>query len=437
MTARLRKLIDDIQDAFWLVPGLLVVLGAGGALGMLMLDRMSTASTASQSIWSYGGGATGARALLGAIASSTITVAGTVFSITVAALTLAAGQMGPRLLRNFTRDRGNQLVLGAYLGTFVYALLVLRSVRSEEEGDFVPHLAVTAGIGLAVLCVFALVWFVDHMASRINVDTVISLVSEDLQNTICHLASDEAQPGPPLRDVWRGAEPVLDTRQGYLQQIDAEAIADWAAEKGTAVRLLVRPGDFVFPNAPIALTVHPVDGAAAAIAGASALNHQRSSSADLEQSVRQLVELALRALSPGINDPFTAISVIDHLGAALCVLVPLHLPTGVVERGGKVVTVVPGIDYDGLVDAMLHAIRQNAAGNPPVLIRMLEMLAAVGSAERQPGRRRTLQRHAALVLADAERSIEAPADLADVRRRYDLLLAVTDGPDADVGALVG
>ena len=118
----------------------------------------------------YDGGATGARTLLGAVASSTIAVAGTVFSITIAALSLAAGQMGPRLLRNFVRDRGNQITLGIFLGTFAYALMVLRSVRTATEGAFVPHLALTIAIALALLCVGTLVFFVGHMAQRINVD---------------------------------------------------------------------------------------------------------------------------------------------------------------------------------------------------------------------------------------------------------------------------
>src|SRR5690606_31822529 len=136
------------------------------------------------SAWLYNGGGTGARTLLGAIASSSIGVAGTVFSITIAALSLAAGQMGPRLLRNFTRDRGNQFTLGAFLGTFSYALMVLRSVRAPEEGVFVPHMSLSFGIMLAFGCVATLVYFVGHMASRINVDTVIELVSGDIRTAM-------------------------------------------------------------------------------------------------------------------------------------------------------------------------------------------------------------------------------------------------------------
>ncbi len=419
MTAGFRKLLDDLEEAFWLVPGALVAAGVLAALYLVHLDRTDLFDGMSfDKTWIYGGGPAGARAVLGAIASSTITVAGTVFSITIAALSLAAGQMGPRLLRNFTRDRGNQLTLGIFLATFVYALLVLRTVRSEAEGEFIPHLAVTVALALAVVCVAALVWFVDHMAGRINVDTVLTLVGDDLLHAIRRLSDEEEKPAPPPEAFWRKAVPIPDHRRGYLVQLDEAALADWAAANGTAIKLMKRPGDFVFPGAPVALALPVVEGIEDALLETSAIGPQRTTSADLELAVRHLVEVALRALSPGINDPFTAIAVLDSLGAALCELARLHLPTGVWERDGRPVLVASAVDYDGLVDAMFLAIRQNAAANPPVTIRILEVLAEVASTEHDPSRWRTLTRHADLVLADAERAIATPEDLADVRQRH-------------------
>ena len=150
MTAHLRKLLSALGDTFWLLPGASVILGIIAGVGMVAVDRSGIVPQwLINSPWLYNGGATGARTLLGAVASSTIGVAGTVFSITIAALSLAAGQMGPRLLRNFTRDRGNQLTLGTFLGTFSYALMVLRSVRTQSEGLFVPHLSLSISILLA------------------------------------------------------------------------------------------------------------------------------------------------------------------------------------------------------------------------------------------------------------------------------------------------
>ena len=153
MNARFRKLLADLAETFWLIPALLVGAGAVAALGLIHIDRSGIVPKRLLENWLYDGGATGARTLLGVVASSTIGVAGTVFSITIAALSLAAGQMGPRLLRNFIRDRGNQLTLGAFLGTFCFALIVLRSVRTETEGGFVPHLSLSVCIALAFVCV--------------------------------------------------------------------------------------------------------------------------------------------------------------------------------------------------------------------------------------------------------------------------------------------
>jgi uncharacterized membrane protein len=428
LTARFRKLLNDLGETFWLVPALMVLAGVLAAVGLVDLDRNGLVpQSLIDSAWLYNGGATGARTLLGAVASSTIGVAGTVFSITIAALSLAAGQMGPRLLHNFTRDRGNQITLGVFLGTFSYALMVLRSVRTPNEGEFVPHLSLSIGILLAFVCVATLVFFVGHMAGRINVDTVIEFVSRDVHATVQRLTVEQRQPAPPPAAFWNNAVPTADPRRGYLQQLDEDGLADWAAEHNTAIRLLVRPGDYVFPGAAIAMVSRPVAGADAAIRNATALGPQRVSSADLEFAVRQLVEVAVRALSPGINDPHTAISVLDRLGAALCDIVPLHLPTGVSIRGGGPVLVVPSVDYGGLVDAMFHLIRQNAAHSPAVLIRMLEVLSAVAGCERDPARVRALRRHANLVLGDATRNIATPADLDDIRARHARFAAQRQG----------
>jgi uncharacterized membrane protein len=434
LIAGLRKLLTTLGDTFWLLPGAMVVLGAVGALGMVAVERSGAVPQwLINSPWLYSGGAKGARTLLGTVASSTIGLAGTVFSITIAALSLAAGQMGPRLLRNFTRDRGNQVTLGAFLGTFSYTLTVLRSVRTHSEGEFIPHLALSIGILLAFLCVATLVFFVGHMAGRISVDTVVDLVSEEVQSAVKRLMVTEAQPAPPPSAFWAAATCVTNKRRGYLQHLDEGGLADWAVQHKTAIRLLVRPGDYVYPGATIAVLTNPVDGAEQAIPDATALGQQRISASDLEFAIRQLVEVAVRALSPGINDPHSAMSILDRLGAALCDAVPLHLTTGVVLRDGRTALVRPNVDYDGLVDSMFRMIRQNAAGSLAILIRLLEVLAVVAGCERNPARRATLQRHADYVLGDAERDVKTPDNLADLKARYRRFVLVRqNGPKAFV-----
>ena len=425
MTARLRSLLQLVAETFWLVPASMVIGGILLAVALVELDRSGLVPAwLLQDQWFYNGGGTGARTLLGAVASSTIGVAGTVFSITIAALSLAAGQMGPRLLRNFTRDRGNQFTLGAFLATFSYALMVLRTVRTEDEGAFTPYVALTVSIVLAFICVGVLVFFVGHMAGRINVDTVIEIVSNEVRAAVARILPAEAGPDAEPPVDWDGAQIVRDPRQGYLQSLDAKGLAAWAAEHGTVIRLLIRPGDYVFPGAPVAIARPPVAGLEGAVRDVTALGAQRLSAEDLEFSVRQLVEVAVRALSPSINDPHTAMSVLDRLASALCEVAELHMPTGVHVVGGRVVLVTPAVDYPGLVDAMFHMIRQYGAESTAVIIRLLEVLTAVLSCEQRPDRVATLQRHADLALDAAERGIRATADLADVRRRYQRFAAM-------------
>lgn len=425
MKTFVRKWLGELMEAFWLLPAMMVVGAIALAVGLLRLDASGQLPAwVDGSIWIYNGGGTGARTLLGTIAASSIGVAGTVFSITIAALSLAAGQMGPRLLRNFTRDRGNQITLGAFLGTFSYALMVLRSVRTEEESLFTPHLSLTVGVVLAFACVATLVYFVGHMANRINVDTVIDLVSADVHDAIGDIRSGRTQAPRPPQSFWEGATPVLDTRSGYLRHVDAAALADWAAAHGTALLLLRRPGDYVFPGAPIALMTHPVADAHEAIRMHSALGRARDGASDVEDALRQLVEVAVRALSSGINDPHTAMSVLDRLGAVLCELAACQLDTGVWLRKGAIALAMPDLGYDRLVGLMLHLIRQNAGASAAIFERMLAILVQVAYCEMAPARRVTLVHHVSLICADAERTVASPSDLAAVLARADLFHAV-------------
>ncbi|MBP1179437.1 putative membrane protein [Methylobacterium sp. PvR107] len=241
--------------------------------------------------------------------------------------------MGPRLLRNFIRDARNQTGLGIFLGTFAYSLMVLRTVRTVEEEPFVPHLAITGALVMALVAVGTLVWFVHHIATSINIETVVDAVQQDLCRSIAAHTRDEAGAARP--DDAPTERAVAATVGGYVQALDEAALADWAHERGITVTLRVRPGDYVPSGFPVAFLSAPVEEAEAAILNAVTLGRRPAALQDLEYSVRQLVEIAARALSPGINDPFTAGSVVDHLGDALCRIAPRNLPTGVVLREGR------------------------------------------------------------------------------------------------------
>jgi uncharacterized membrane protein len=431
MRSQIRQFLVDLAESFWLLPAALVVVGLFLGEGLVDFERSGLVSPLFLEGWIYSGGGSGARTLLGAVASSTIGVAGTIFSITIASLTLASSQMGPRLLSNFTRDRGNQTTLGVFLGTFAFSLVVLRSVRSSGEGAFVPHLAVTTSIILAFLCVAMLVFFVHHMAGRINVDTVIELVHDDLQRAIARLTLDA--PGPTASGVvWSAVTQAAHPQQGYLQQLDDDGLADWAGKMDVCLRLHVRPGHYVFPGVAIVEASVDVDGLKSALASATAVGGRRVATADLEFAVRQLVDIAVRALSPGINDPQTANSVLDRLGAGLCQLVDRHLSTGVFLREGREVLTRPAITYAGLAEAMFTPVRQNAVNSASVLIHLAETLTAIGKAEPRQDRITTLRHHLDLVVAAAKRHDIEPEALSALRKRVDSFDAATRPSTAKV-----
>nr|WP_264185617.1 DUF2254 domain-containing protein [Roseicella aerolata] len=400
-------------------------------LGAILLAQLLVQSEGSLDLpapldgWVYAGGTSGARDVLGVIAGAMIGVAGTTFSITVAALTLASNQMGPRLLRNFTRDPGNQYALGALVATFAYSLVALRSVHEAEGGDFVPQLAVSVALLLAFGCVGVLIWFLHHVATSISVERVVALVHGDLSAALTALPRGE-RPADRSGRAEAGLHPAGETAPlrapggGYLRVLDDAALADWAEEHDATLCLRLRPGGFVFPCSVIG-EVAPAGAqgeAQAALGRAMSLGDTRSVEQDLEFAVRQLVEVGLRALSPGINDPFTAIAVLDRLGAALCDLAGRELPDGHTVRGGRLRVVRPATDYPGLLDAMFHMLRQNGAGQPAVMIRLLEVLAEVGAVERDPDRRQALYRHAALAREAALAGTDDTAARAAIEERH-------------------
>ena len=222
-------------------------------------------------------------------------------------------------------------------------------------------------------------------------------------------------------------QPIAATGSNYLQAIDLDGLADWAAKSGARIRLRVRPGDFVPVHQPVADISPARDDASEVLQRMLTFGRQQTTFQDIEYSVRQLTEIAVRALSPGINDPFTAGSVLERLGDGLCRIVPRYLPTGAVAREGEIVVIHPVTNYDGMCDAMFHIIRQSASGSGFVLIRMLDVLTKVAEVERMTDRLASLRRHAELVLKTGHESLADQAAREDLDRRWHRFQAVADG----------
>ncbi|QFP75617.1 DUF2254 domain-containing protein [Deinococcus sp. AJ005] len=424
--------LRQISQEFWFLPALMTVLAL--ILAEAGIKAEETYGVPKGLHFVYGGGETGSRSLLSAIAGSSIGVAGTVFSITIAALSYAAGSMGPRLLDNFTRDRGNQITLGTFIATFAFSLYTLRSVTGSNDLVFVPHYNVTFALGLALASVAMLVYYLAHITASINMTHVANLLRDDMRDSLMKATlkedPDRDLSVAPPPEFWAGGEVLHAPSGGYLQLTDNELLLKKAGEADVALLLHVRPGDYVFPNSVIAVGVPRLPQG---VMDALSLGDRRTVGQDLEYSVRQLAEVAARALSPGVNDPVTAIDVVDRFGDALCSLQDRRWPDGVYYQDHVLRLVVPVTDFSGLTDSMFSMIRQYGKGSPSVMVRMLEVFGTTASCLKDDKRRAVIRRHAELVREDALANIENSADRADVENRHRKVLdTLANGQEAEV-----
>jgi uncharacterized membrane protein len=439
LKALLLKYWDRLRSSFWFVPAGMACLAAALAVGAVALDESSTQEWLIDMGWSYGGGAEGASLLLGTVAGSMIAIAGTVFSMTLVVLSLASSQLGPRLLRNFMRDKVNQVVLGTFVATFVYCLLVLRTIRRADETAFVPHLAVGIGVLLAMVSMGVLIYFIHHVSVSIQADEVVARVGRELDEGMNqlfpgHLGTSAGDPLKVVREASlpeafeQEARPVGAAVDGYLQLIDAEALMALACEENLLLKLERRPGHYLVKGRTM-VRVWPgervTDDLAERLNAAFIFGSQRTATQDVEFSFLQLVEIAVRALSPGINDPFTAVACVDRLGSALCRLAQREMPASHrFDVQGRLRLVAPGPTFAGITDAAFNQIRQNARSNPAVSIRLLEAIAQIAVHVQNPQDMAHLQRHAEMVVAGAREGVPEANDRLDVETSYSKAVGV-------------
>jgi uncharacterized membrane protein len=404
------------------------------AIAMLTLDR--TGNTPDWR-WIYTGGADGARSVLSSVASSMVSVVATAFSITIVALQLASSNFGPRLLRNFMQDTGNQIVLGTFIATFIYCLLVLRTIHSEGEGHslFVPQLSVTVGTGLAIASIGVLIYFIHHASTIIQASHVITQVSGDLDKALERLFPEKIGEGKANKSRQVGeipanfdseASPIKATGEGYLQAIDDDELMKTARQYNLLVRLTTRPGKFIVKGSDLAM-VFPQKQVNQSlnkqINDAFILGKERTEYQDVKFPIDQLVEIALRAISPGINDPFTAIRCIDRLSAGLSRLAQRDFPSPYrYDDEQNLRVIVEGVTFEGLVDAAFNQIRQYSKSDVAVTIRLLEAIACIATYTHNSKQREALRRQAEMILNSSREQISPEQDQKDVQDQYHLVI---------------
>lgn len=427
---RLAVLWERLRTSFWLVPGSMALLAGVLAylchLGDLALSRqnpetlpfvifVSTPDTA--------------RDVTSTLLSSMITMTSLVFSITMVVLTLAASQFGPRLIRSFMSSPHTQYVLGVFVMTSVYCLVVLGAIGRASAGETQqPFLTVSVALLLTLVSVALLVLFLHFLARSIVSETVIERVGKEIDGLIDDFdaipenrneALDHDLPAD-YRDRARFFGPTTD---GYVEAIAFERLVTQAHDADVLIGLSFRPGDYIVADGS-GIGVYPAglcsEELMSAIQYAIVLGPHRTPNQDPEFSLRHLVEIAVRALSTGINDPYTATAVINRMSATLSRLMGRAMPEGAMrDEEGTVRLICPQPTYASLLGVAFNQIRQNAGGKPIVFIQLLEAIGRIAEHAQLDAQRQALRVQLEAVTRAAERDVHEQIDLAAIMSRVD------------------
>lgn len=419
---------NDMRASFWCVPFIILALSIALAFALTHLGESGVEQWFQHYPRLFGAGAAGAREMLSTIAGSMISVVGIVFSMTLVALALASSQYSPRVLSIFMRSRFTQAALGIFTGIFVYCLIVLRGVQGEDDSTVVPVVAVTVALLLALVGVAVLILFVHHIAQSIQAPTILANIADETilaVESVFPARRDAASTDGCLNDEAATAlvqqahwSAVPARKSGYVQSIDEEGLLRFACKRKVMVKMEYAIGHFVIAGTPI-FSVSGVleggDASADALYTMIAVSDHRTIEQDPGFGLRQLVDVALKALSPGVNDTSTAIMCLDNLGAVLGVIARRKIlsPYRFIAGELKVVSVTP--DFAGLLAEAFDQIRRSAGGNVAIILRMIgtiEMLGLLATDKEE-----TLLIHLDLLDELAARTIPAPHDAAMVSQR--------------------
>jgi uncharacterized membrane protein len=420
---------------YWFYPALFALTALVLAFACIAVDRSGWSNWINDVAWLAPARPEGASTMLQVIAGSMIAVASTVFSITIVAVSYASGTYGPRLLTNFMEDKGNQLSLATFIGTFVFALTILRTVRAEDESPatlkdaaatalpgFVPQLSLLIAFILMVLSVAVLVFFLNHVPSSIRINNVIKDIGERLLGAVAKTYPDDGAGDAPANRP-RGC-PMRATRAGYVQLIGFGDLEKLARKCECEITLMVRTGDFVHEGLPILEIANGScdDGCMEELRDCFTQGSSRTPEQDPEFLIDELVEIGLRALSPGINDPFTAVTSLHWLGAATADLGRRRLVKDICDGDAEDCPVHPMTDdFKHFVQRGFGAIRSAVATSPIASKIMLNTLRNAALTLEGEKRRQLLLGEAAQLREQARLALEGP-DLREVEDRFDAVM---------------
>jgi uncharacterized membrane protein len=422
---RLSEIASKLNSSYWFVPASVTLAGVAAALLLILIDSRVRLDPDGVVASLGASSAEGARALLSAVIGAMITTVSVTFSVTIVALTVAAQHFGPRVLNNFVRQTSAQIVLGTFLATFAYSVLALGAIRGAGADAEVPEITVTGAVVLVVLSIGALIYFVHHVSTTLQIGELAAAIVVDLRNTLDRQdaetsgADDHEDTIPPAPN---NAIAIAAAESGYVQRIDYDVIVKAAAAHDAVIWIRREPGAFLVAGTPMAF-VHPPHAAdtdlAAAVRQACLVGRDRTLWHDPEFAVKQLVEIALRALSPGVNEPFTAITCIDRLTEGLAHAARARPPLSRHLDGDRRVRVwVQSQPFPVLARAAFDPIRIFAGANPAIYVRLLESLAELGLTTCAERDRKVLRDLADAVMRAAERKLQDNGDLAYVMEKH-------------------
>jgi uncharacterized membrane protein len=405
MFTRFKVLWAVVRDSLWFIPTLFTLLAMGMALVMIRIDHQFEKSVSEVDHWFLSGGAEGARLVLSTIAGSLITVTGVVFSVTIVGLQLASTQFTPRILRNFLADRSNQIVLGVFISTFTYTLLVLRVVRSklENNSEFVPHLSVALAIVMALVSVAFLIHFIHHAARSIQASVILSRVTHEGLKRVRRLFPEEIAEAESAENVdakvpRRDSKRITAAHSGYLQAVNAQALFELGEEHELLIRMNEPVGAFIVKGqayAEVLMDEKCTDEVCAQIRNAFVIGEERTPDQDVEFCIIEITDIAVKALSPGINDPTTALHSIDRLVQILCALGRRRPPAPLRTSDGSVHFLAMPTTFERALELAFNPILHFGKDNPAIVERLrsaIELMQTLLPSQRQAALRTYLAR---------------------------------------------
>lgn len=425
---RLKKHWRNVRSSFWFMPSLIVVVSIVAAVALIEADSRGSDRWLVRWPRLFGAGAEGARGMMSTIAGSMMTVVGVTFSMILVVLAMASSQYTSRILRNFTRSRVTQVVLGIFAGVFTYCLIVLRTIRGGDEGVFVPSLAVFFGFVLALGGVVALMFFIQHIASSIQASSIIASVAQETIAAIDRLFPEELGQGQADDEDEQTRHPfgernwhaVPAPQSGYIQSVNNASLLRMARDQKTVVWMEHGIGEFVVQDttlASLALEDPPDEETIAALRATFSISSHRTVEQDAAFGIRQIVDVALKALSPGVIDTTTAVMCLDYLTAILARIATRQIPSSRRYHEGELRVIAKGPSFESLLAESFDQIRRIAKGDVAILSRMLDACQTLASLTASPARRRAIGDQVQWIAELAERTVESAHDRVTIDRR--------------------